>query len=301
MASRCGCGSGSGSSGCQCLIQAGEGIVVSGSGSVLNPYVVSSLCYAPRMTRLEALALQGANDLVVGCPIVVTDGPTIGDPSTGITSPTEILLWPTSDQTLGMLAEINTNFDNYAWAGRYDLGTGRIVELSDNAGNRVVDSPSSTGMLETQFPWGLGNCFFNIVDGGQGNVTLTGWGAALLASCDIAANVVGIGSDGASVDLSGMVGGGATAFVGNTVLGSVVDISAAQPSGTIVEGNEVIQDGTLIVSAGGEIAKSRIALGATLTTGAFSHSRVIIEGGFTQTLTGANSDTGRNFLGSNLI
>lgn len=234
MAPRCGCGS---STTCSCRVVAGTGATVTGTGSAGNPYVISSgagCAYEPLMTNADAISLRNSAGLVVGCPVLISDGPTIG--VSGSTSDTTILLWPVSASELGMAAQVNTTFDNSGWFGLYDVDANRILDLHDNLGNVVYDAGGT--LLETQFPWG-----FSIVTGNQisrqADVSLVGWDLAVAAGTAIRNNQ--IFSDGLSnvtVDLTALVGGGGTKFAGNTLNGgSFVSNDANLPSGASITGN----------------------------------------------------------------
>lgn len=307
MAPRCGC-SGSGGA-CNCVVTAGDNVSVTGSGSVANPYVVSvpdppNACYAPEMTRAAAIALRTSGSLVLGCPVLITDGPTIG--TAGNTSPTTVLIWPVSATQFGFAAQVGTTYDNTAWAGTYDIdasGVGRIYELTDNRGNYVHDpAPSGTSQLQTNFPWGTSRCNGNtVITSGSGSVILTGWGNAVYTNgARVDNNRVHAGAVATTVILTGLTGG-ATIFSGNRISGSLVDISATSPNGMGIHSNEIVSGSTLTIPSAGNIDSSRISCGFDLNTGAFSNSFLVCDGDFTQTLTVANTNTGRNFLGSTLI
>lgn len=84
---------------------------------------------------------------------------------------------------------------------------------------------------------------------------------------------------------------------------SVVAITTAAVIGSTfaVRDCEIGGHSTLNVAALGDIARSRIAMDASLSTGNFSHTSVIIDGAFTVTLTAANTNTYRGFGANTLI
>lgn len=248
MAPRCGCGS---SSVCGCRIVAGENVTVTGSGSVGNPFIISSTgddCYTPRMTRAQALALRTSSLLVVGCPVVITDGPTIG--VAGHTSSTEIELQPVSATEIGLGALVNTTFDNSAWTGLYDIdvGSGSIVQLEDNDGN-IVSDPGDGGLVHTQFPWG----FPGVVQSNRvlaalstETITLTGWGAAATAGTLIRNNDILGGGHDILVDLTGFSTAGF--FVDNVIRDGHVVFSTPLAAGSTFSSN-IVRDGYRILVA----------------------------------------------------
>lgn len=101
--------------------------------------------------------------------------------------------------------------------------------------------------------------------------------------------------DGSTVTWSGTVSPDQAMIDCDILQGSAVnlvdpDVAAAQVlTATVVEGQS-----TLNVDAGGQIAASRLSSGANLSTGAFAHVAVIIDGQFTTTLTANNTNTLQN-------
>lgn len=63
---------------------------------------------------------------------------------------------------------------------------------------------------------------------------------------------------------------------------------------TAADSIEVGGNSVLDITVGGDITGSRVAMGASLNTGNFSHNNVIIDGAFTTTLTAANTNTLQN-------
>lgn len=259
MAPRCGCGS---SSVCGCRVTAGTNVTVTGTGSAANPYVINasggSSCYAPTMTRAAALTLRASAGLVIGCPVLISDGPTIG--VAGFTSPTTILIWPVSPTEFGLAAQINTTFDNSGWEGLYDidggsLGAGAIIELRDNLLNEVYDRTGDT--IAASFPWGFSNVTGNRIGDPvpSGNVSLSGWGLAAAANAQISGNKISnsdldLGST-THVDLTGLTSGVGNIFFGNVITDRArfrVMATATLPA-TFEFTNNTISDGFHLVFA----------------------------------------------------
>lgn len=96
---------------------------------------------------------------------------------------------------------------------------------------------------------------------------------------------------GASFSLSGATNP-ATNQLFEKIVVDVGDIAATNPAtanpmlAVVVEGA-----GILNVTAGGSISSSRVSCGATLNTGAFAQTSVIVDGAFTKTATAANTNT----------
>lgn len=242
MSRGCGC---RGSS-CSCLIVAGSNVTVTGSGRSFDPYVIAAMgggggggcAYAPEMTRAEAIALRDAAGLVVGCPVLITDGPTIGTPA--YTSSTLILLEPVADNMLGSGAMIYPpDFGDGAWVGMYNIDDDAIFDLADNRGNRVIDNGGGV-VIATQFPWGYNLVKNNQIHGEGGYpISLVGWGDAAEAGAEIESNTIGPSyySDGSFngvlVDLTGLQN--SNYFNWNQIQGGTVEITtpvAVGPEGT---------------------------------------------------------------------
>lgn len=152
---------------------AGNALVAQANG--LYVPAATTPCYDPRMTVAEAIALAAGGSLVVGCPVVITDGPTIG--TAGNTSITEIELQPTSPTKFGRGAQVYVPsfFPQMAWDGEYDLyngSNGSITRLADHKGN-VVEGGSGVVILN-RFPWHTTQVQRNHI---YGDVTLTNWGS----------------------------------------------------------------------------------------------------------------------------
>lgn len=193
------------------------------------PEAVPECSYAPRMTRAQALALRAGGGLLERCPIVITDGPTIGVP--GFTSPTEIELQPTGPSELGLAALVHTTFDDNAWAGIFDidLGTaGSIIRLTDHRNNTVVDRDADSPTVHTQFPWHLTGVVMR--DNWIEDSTLTGWPTAGPFTCWN--NTI----KEATVNLTGA---GATTLSGNNIEIATLNLTGSGPN-TIMQ-NRIYQ------------------------------------------------------------
>lgn len=132
---------------------------------------------ALRVTRSAAIALRDTASVPTCCPIVITDGPTIG--VAGNQSTTEIVLQGASAGQFSLGALVVSGFANSAWVGTYDIDAGVLFSLEDDRGNTVRDDQNGD-LVQTQFPWGFnhvtGNRVSNTLDGGD--VSLPGWGLA---------------------------------------------------------------------------------------------------------------------------
>lgn len=105
----------------------------------------------------------------------------------------------------------------------------------------------------------------------------------------------------AEIDWQGSADPGFGQFARDLQLSSGATLSMTDPASLAASGITIDGNGTLNVQAGGHISNSRVAAGATLNTGAFGHTSVIIDGAFSVTLTAPNTNTIKNGLGSTVI
>lgn len=102
-------------------------------------------CPAP-MTRAALLALRAAGSLQQNCHYTITD-----HVQNRLVAGTTITLHAVSANELSERAEVNTTYDNEAWAGIYDLDRAIVLELTDNRGNVAK---GFNGAEVANFDWG---------------------------------------------------------------------------------------------------------------------------------------------------
>lgn len=112
------------------------------------------------------------------------------------------------------------------------------------------------------------------------------------------AQIVGCEFDDAALSFTGGANPGQGRVVNSSLIRGdsslVVDASASTVAGNAVSFTTVDNDSTLNAHAQGSIARSRVSGNGVLSTGAFAHDVVIIDGQFTTTLTAANTNTLQN-------
>jgi len=111
--------------------------------------VVPEVCPAP-MTRAALLGLAGSYR--TECHYVINDH------DRGTVGPALIMLHATDADTLSMNVSVQTDHDDMAWLGVYDIGADRFRHLRDNVRNEV------TGQATIEaFPWGATGVTNNVV------------------------------------------------------------------------------------------------------------------------------------------
>lgn len=106
-------------------------------------------CPAP-MTRAELVALSGSYS--TKCHYIITNH------DKGNVGPALIMLHATDADTLSMDVSVQTQHDDMAWHGTYDIGPDRFRYLTDNVRNHVTGQ----GTIE-DFPWGVSGVVDNVV------------------------------------------------------------------------------------------------------------------------------------------
>ena len=114
-------------------------------GDWLDANAVSNPCPAP-MTRAALLVLRASNALRAECPYIITD-----HVQNRLVAGTTITLRAVSANELSEQVEVNTTYDNEAWAGIYDLDRALVLELTDNRGNVAK---GINGAEVANFDWG---------------------------------------------------------------------------------------------------------------------------------------------------
>jgi len=128
----------------------------------------SGECEVTTGTFSQIRALRNADELAPGCTYCVTDYAR-GCLTAGIV--TGICITADSVGTFGMAATVYTTLDVVGWVGRYDIDTGRILELTDDQGNHV---DGDAGTEVERFPWAATTWTDNNIEAG----------AVLLCDCD---------------------------------------------------------------------------------------------------------------------
>lgn len=290
----CGCGS----KVCNCALSAGANVTITGAGSSGNPYVISSSGGGGPVVVTTTIA--GMNTLATGAALVPGTLYKVTDWTSGAGSlPGPNILWVEADNASTPSKHVRVEtpygivgpaFGEFLWnfAGVLNI----MTRLADNIGNEIHDFGSSN---IDSFVWGTVNWRDNRITLGALSSSFATNSAAATAGLTFSGNeILGTGT----IDLTGATGGN----IGNNFVGPSAQISittgAAAP---VVQSNHVESGATLTVPTGGSISYSRIAAGAAFTTGAFTHSNVIVEGAYTVTLTAAETNTLRNVNGSNQL
>lgn len=123
----------------------------------------SAACPAP-MTRAALVALRAAAALRTECHYVVTD-----HVQGRLVAGTLLTLHAVSVNELSEAVEVNTTYDNEAWAGIYDIDRAIVLELSDNRGNIAR---GFNGTEVAQFDWGNTRFTSCLVDNATWTVTV---------------------------------------------------------------------------------------------------------------------------------
>lgn len=109
------------------------------SNAAANP------CPLP-MTRIALITLRNAGALRTECPYTVTD-----HVQNRLVAGTTITLRAVAANELSEQVDVNTTYDNEAWAGIYDIDRALVLELTDNRGN-VAKGINGTEVAN--FDWG---------------------------------------------------------------------------------------------------------------------------------------------------
>lgn len=213
MAPRCGCGS---SGVCNCLIVAGDNIIVTGSGSTGNPYVITGSggggggsCVTTTLTAL--LALQTAGTLDTCTTYIVTDWVT----PNALPGPNWLFVNAVRPNKLGEDVGVYCSGQVDAVLGSY-VGPVRgkyqwvgllpgMYYLESVLGNKVSDLSGSLLTIDA-IPWNTFVLRENVIDGvsftGGFAVTsalFTSLGASQIANCQIIGGTINLTGATASV------------------------------------------------------------------------------------------------------
>ena len=82
------------------------------------------------MTRAALLTLRATGQLRTECPYIITD-----HVQNRLVAGTTITMRAVAANELSEQVEVNTTYDNEAWAGIYDIDRALVLELTDNRGN----------------------------------------------------------------------------------------------------------------------------------------------------------------------
>lgn len=285
-------------------------------------------CPGP-MTRAALLALRTAGTLNTSCHYTITDY-VEGRFAAGTT----ITLHAVSATELSERVELNTLFDNEAWAARYNIDLNTMIEVADNQGN-VVRS-ATTGRVAS-WDWGNVNVSNNTsyganivwtygaarpvtgnIFGANATITLTGWVSGSLTDTEISgASVVNLTNANVSITQSHILSGGTltlTGYTGGAGLsrttienGAIVNFTGSTVSHTLnnctISGVLTAISSTLVVTAGATLSmtSSEVAFGGNITRGGsvsaftFNYSRVLGNASSITQIVGVLSCTGTSF------
>lgn len=160
---------------------------MSGTFASLNKGGGAAACPAP-MTRAALLALRASNSLRPECPYIITD-----HVQNRLVAGTTITLRAVSANELSEQVEVNTTYDNEAWAGIYDIDRALVLELTDNRGNVAK---GFSGVEVANFDWG--NAAYTNVRVDQSTLTVTYGAGAPIANVEVLS--------GSSLNLTGFTG-----------------------------------------------------------------------------------------------
>lgn len=238
-------------------------LAVDASGNVVET-IPPATCPDP-MTRAQLRALRTSGGLSKDCHYVVTDY------NRGSVGAATLLLHAVDDVTLSQSVDVRTAFDNTAWAGRYDIDTNRLLELSDNIGNKV----SGQEIVDT-FPWGDTAVYDNTVEEGA---TLTYTDGAFFDNVIRSAAIVVINNTGSGnfsrnvigedsnvtwtagdfrdnvVDTNGVVNHASTGDFDNNVVSS---LGRVDTSGTANVDQVTVRSNSRLSISGGSLSQSSI-------------------------------------------
>lgn len=194
---RCGC---SGST-CSCLIVAGAGINVDGSGSSTAPFVISSEACQDPMTGAQLVALRDASGLNPCMTYLVTDWVS----GTGsLPGPNLLLVRATKVNELSPQVLVSTPLGiSGPDRGTFNWNTLIMNELSDQSGNEISDPFAASGTIDS-WPWG------NTGWVGNKMVSTTFTGGYTVTAAAVAAGYLVLGNDlgnSAIIDLTGVTSG----------------------------------------------------------------------------------------------
>ncbi len=242
---------------------------------------------------INALATAGA--LAVGTPYVVTDWVS----GTG-SLPGPNVLWVEADDAstpskfvrietpLGILGPSNGEF---VW--NYSGSLNFMTKVTDNLGNEVHDLLSTN---VDSFVWGSLNWIGNLISGGATfEQPYAVNKAAEVAGFTFNNNEIrGTGN----IDLTGCTGG----TIAQTAVAASAGLNVASGAAPVTVLGSLVDSGALLtVPTGGAATSCHVSAGASINTGAFAATSVVVAGAITQTLTADNTNTYAGFGLNTLI
>lgn len=294
----CGCGS----KVCSCALVAGSNVTISGTGTTSNPYVISASggggggAVTTTVAGLNALATAGS--LVVGTKYVVTDWVS---GSGSLPGPNIIVVDALNAHTPSPFVQVRTPLGDagpcdgrFLW--NYSGSINLMTFLRDTFNNEIYDVGS--GAIDS-FVWGNSNWTGNLIagDGAFGSAYAAN-AAAATAGLQFSNNRFLPGDAGGTIDVTGCTGG---QIRDNIVSGSGL-LSITTGAATIhVVACEVATGSNLSVTGGGSADNCRTSCGGGLGVGTFAASGVIVDGGFSKTLTANNTNTLKNAGFDNIV
>ncbi len=256
MAGRCGCGS----SVCSCLLSAGDGIAITGTGSPSNPYVITATggdeggCTPVELTIAELVALRDAASLDVCTPYIVTDWVSGAGSLPG---PNLLVARATGVDTLSDDVLIQTpvaisgpNRGKFSWDAAF------MIYAENSFGTQILDG--GLGTID-QYPWEASTWGYNKLE----LVTFTGGYA--VTSAAVAAGVTFSGNRcyGVGQLILDFTGASETQIIQNNTMQGTVTIRTGSSQFTLIASEiyGAAAVGPVVIDNDSTIAPASIGIG----------------------------------------
>lgn len=225
------------------------------------------------MTRNQLLALEGSYR--TECHYVINNH------DRGTVGPALIMLHATDANTLSMNVSVQTEHDDMAWLGVYDIGADRFRHLRDNVRNEVTGQAT----IES-FPWGTAGVVNNVVH----NATVT-YTAGTFSGNHIETDAIVIINGNQFTD--NRIGPEAnvnyTSTTGNFYRNTIGNESNITVSGGDFTENVVDSDASVNSSTTGDVDHNEFgSLAAIVVTGAANVDTCIVKQGSNLTVNGGS-------------